>query len=353
MLNGRTREDFEGLMAAACYEPLMPEEQSALDAYLAANPAALEEFEALKAFTRAIPKDNPAFTGDLLPALKQELADLGVPPGTVPGPARWFGWRPAMALVAAAVAIVALLQLQLPGANEGGGEEQIQLAATTPTGIALNRVRAMLNDQDFSGAYRTIRETLASQPDDKESAGELQYLLASLEFGHFQQYDRAHEAYETLRNEYWDTAWRAYPQSASRLELLAEAAAEDYQPLYTIRRALDRGDAGFAELEQVLARHAESQSMIATLAVDAMREVAGGLETPGGAFEVAAYETVLRRCSNPVAIAHMNHALGEMYLTTLDDRAKAIDFFERVAACGHDKLAGSACEQLDQLAAAQ
>ena len=70
-------------------------------------------------------------------------------------------------------------------------------------------------------------------------------------------------------------------------------------------------------------------------------------------FEVAAYEKIRRRCTNPLAIAQLNHTLGEMYWKTIDDRAKAMDLFEQVANCDHPQLAGQACEQLDQLAAAQ
>jgi hypothetical protein len=355
MVNGMNREDYEGLMAQACYEPLSTEEQAALDAFLAEDPEARKEFEELRAFAESLPSETPAFTGDLLPGLKREIEDLHIKPGTVPGPRSWFGWRPAAGVAAAAAVVVGLLQWQTPvsAPTVAENDRPVQHASLSPTAQTLQNVRGMLDQQDYTDAYQTISETLASDPSDKQAAGELQYLLANLEFGHFQQYDRAHEAYETLKQKYWDTAWQKDPQSATRLDILAEAAQDDYVPLHTIRRAVDRGDAGFQDLEMVLAKNAGEQSLVAALAVDAMRELAGGLETPGGAFEVAAYEKVLRRCTNPLAIAQLNHTLGEMYWKTIDDRAKAMDLFQQVANCDHPQLAGQACEQLDQLAAAQ
>lgn len=352
MLNGKTREDFEGLMAEACYQTLSPDDEAALTAWLGENPEARQEFEELKSFTQMLPRETSVFTGDLLPALKQEIAAQSSRPNVVAGPQRWFRWQMAAGLAAAAVLVVMLLQLQLPDSKGGNtGNHPVQTASMTPAAEALKEVGSLLGAQDFKGAYRTIRDTLATNPKDKASAGELQFLLANLEFSQFQQYDRAQEAYETLKHEYWDTAWRDHPQSATRLDLLAEAAQEDYASLYAIRRAVERGDAGFADLEQVLAGHAGGDSLVAALAVDSMRQLAGGLDTPDSAFEVAAYEAVRRRCTNPVAIAQLNHTLGEMYWTTIDDRAKAADLFEQVAESGHPQLAGAACERLDQLAA--
>ena len=85
-------------------------------------------------------------------------------------------------------------------------------------------------------------------------------------------------------------------------------------------------------LESVVARY--PGKLVATLAVDAMRSLACPPEGGEPAVRVAELETVRDRCTNPIAIAQLNLALGGLYWSELRDNERARAVLSEVAGRG-------------------
>lgn len=324
------RNKIEQLIATAAYEPLGAADQAWLDKKLTKYPEYRDMADDFRDLAEALPKEPPLFTADLLPVIRQELQDA---------PRRrrrqWAALSAGFAasMVVAAGGIVTAYSLRgMPTTAEPGGIE-VQASAM---GEAIKRAQALTEVGDFS-AVQVLREAIAEQPDDA-LAGQAQLMLADLEFNHGERYAEAYDAYTRLKNNYGEI-WTAQPQSAERFALLADVRKEDFQPMYELERA--RRDGAFGDLENLVARYPNRE--LAFAAMDAMREAAGGLESSGSAFRVAALETVRAQCTNPIALAQIDVKLGDLYWKELNNPDRALDLF-----CGVDK---DAPVQLAQVAA--
>lgn len=327
------RDDIEGLMAASLYEPLSPDEQRELDAWLAAHPEDRAELDAMRKLVDFVPDTAPAFAGDLRPVLREEL---------LRGAGRRFSWAmlPRFAFQVAGVLAITLV-FAIPvwqGTQQGFvlpmGEQlaSINEPAKEFGDDITGRVKGMLDRGDYNAAHALLTEQLALTP-AHTAAGDWQKTLAKLEFEHFNRYAQAYEAYERLRGTY-GMAFASDPENAYRYDVLEQTREDRFEPLYLIAKARENGMASFHDLERVVARYSGRGNPVAELALNAMSEVSGALSPSNGVFEVAGYEQVRRRCSDPLAIAQLNDKLGQLYLAHTGDVARARQLFQEVVDCG-------------------
>ncbi len=322
-------------MAASLYEPLNAEEQAELEAYLVANPAAAEELAALKSFTDDIPSSGPVFGGDLWPALQAQI-------DTAPPRALW--WRPwmAMAFSAALLAVVAAPWFY----NKPAVAPPAAVHSASPVEQALAQVEAQAS-KDFTGAVAVLGKALQTYPNDP-LAGEAQLRLAGLEFAHGQRYAQAYEAYERARRNYPE-AWAQHPEQVHQFNLLDETRDANFEPLRQLNAAVEGGDRAFERLEQVIARY--PGSLVAMRAVDTLCRDA--VRNTPGMTTLAAIEQVRDCCSDPVAVAQVTMALGDVSWHEMRDATKARAAYGAVKANGPVALAQLAEESLSEIDAAQ
>ena len=331
------RDHIEGLMAASLYEPLAPEEQRELNAWLAAHPEDRAELDAMRRMIDFLPDSAPVFAGDLRPVLREEI---------LRGNRGWrFAWSfsPRLVFQFAGVAFVtALLVVPL---WQGMGTNFVapvgeQLARLAPVQSPTAEAEALVAAGDYTGAHALLTRQRAEAPKAPE-AGQRQLALARIEFENLGRYAQAYDAYEKLRSEY-GAAFASTPENAYRFDVLEQTRAEQFEPLYTIAQAREKGAESFPELERLVARYSGRGNPVAELALVAMSDMTGALESDSGVFRVAAYEQVRNRVTDPVALAQLNDTLGQMYLDHTGDIEQARQRFKEVVECGTTPLAADA-----------
>jgi len=315
------------------YEPLSPEEQGRLDAWLESHPEDRRELEAMRKLVGFVPDTAPEFLGDLRPVLREELRR---------GAAHRFEWSmlPRYAFqLAGVLAITAVLTIPMIQGMRHGIMRPVgeQLATLNQPAIEFGddvtaRAQALTQKGDYTAAHALLTEQLALTPSHTD-AGAWQMALAKLEYEHFGRYPQAFEAYERLRGTY-GMAFASDPENAYRYDVLEQTREDRFEPLYLIAKAREGGAASFHDLERVVARYSGRGNPVAELALNAMTEVSGALSPSNGVFAVAGYEQVRRRCSDPVAIAQLNDKLGQLYLAHTGDVERARQLFQEVVECG-------------------
>lgn len=329
------QQRIEGLMAASLYEPLSAEEQAEMEAYLAKHPDAAGELAALRSFTESIPTSNPVFEGDLWPALQAQLDSP---------PRRSLWWRPLMPVALCAAVLTLIVS---PWVFSKPPVTSTPPSHTpSPMEVALAQAQTQA-PQDFAGAVAALGKALQTYPNDP-LAGEAQLSLAALEFGHGQRYAQAYEAYERARQRYPE-AWGRHPEQVAQFNLLDETRDMNFEPLRQLDAAANGGDRAFEHLEQVIARY--PGSLVAMHAVDTLcRDAARN--TPG-LSAIAAIEQVRECCSDPVAVAQVTMALGDVSWNDLHDAARARAAYGVVKEKGPMALAQLAEEGLVAIDASQ
>ncbi len=329
------RDHIEGLMAASLYEPLSTEEQHELDAWLAANPADRAEYDALRAFTEYLPDNAPVLAGDLRPALREEL---------LRGAGRRFEWSflPRFTWqIAGVLGIAALLAVPVwQGINMNfvdAPADQVARLANPGSDVVSVRAEALMKEGNYTEAHRVLSAQLEASPTASD-AGQWQATLAQMEFVHFGRFAQAYDAYQKLRTDYGDV-FAANPDNAYRYDLLEQTREERFAPLEIIASSEEQGLEGFHDLERIVARYSGPANPVAELALHAVSDIAGALDTPSGVFQLAAYEKVRRRCSDPMAIAQLNDSLGQLYLAHTGNYERARQLFQENAECGDSPLA--------------
>jgi len=327
------RDDIEGLMAASLYEPLSPEEQRELDAWLAAHPEDRAELDAMRKLVDFVPDSVPAFAGDLRPVLREELLR------GAGHRSEWFR-LPRMAFqIAGTLAFTLILVLPVwQGMRHGfvrpAGEQLAQLDAPVKEfgdDVSM-RAKALIERGEYTSAHALLTEQLALTP-SHTAAGDWQMTLAKLEFEQFNRYPQAYEAYERLRGTY-GMAFASDPENAYRYDVLEQTRADRFEPLQLIAKARENGMSSFHDLERIVARYSGRGNPVAELALNAMSEASGALQPSSGVFQVAGYEQVRRRCTDPLAIAQLNDRLGQLYLDHTGDIERARQLFQEVVDCG-------------------
>jgi hypothetical protein len=325
---------IEQLMAAAAYDDLTPEDIEALSKRTARDPKLAPEVEALQRFVTQLPNDPPPFEGNLLPAVRAQIA-------AAPQPTASFGRGrlTAYAFAAACVFGVFGAVLYQPGNGQSVGNPSTatsQQNNLTETAMVLAEAGRMRDNGNAAGAYALLSDALNARPDDPYAA-EAQLALASLAFEDLQWYREAEDAYDNFARNF-TTAYLMHEDTAAiafRRNLLAEARASGYEPLYAL---MDAGN-GLPELESVLARH--PAGFVAAQAAEQMLAA-----VPNAASDVEALEQVRAQCQDPVALAHLDVELAERYANDLGDGTRARALLEDVARRQESHYAALAAEKL-------
>lgn len=333
-------------MAASLYEPLSAEETRELELWMSAHPEDRAEWEDLRAFVAAIPVTTPAFAGDLRPILREEI---------LRGAGQRWSWSMApryllqFAGIAAitAVLVVPIWQgVQMNFVQDLGGQIA-SLGQPAPGSDTLAKADGLLREGDYSQAHAVLSQQLAANPRAPQ-AGQWQKRLAELEFDHFHRFAQAYDAYSKLRADYGEV-FAAAPENAYRYDLLEQTRDADFEPLYVIASARRNGMDSFNDLQTVVAKYSGRGNAVAELALDAMKDVAGGLETPSPVFRMAGYEQLRNKCNDPAVLAKLNERLGEMYLRHTGDTARARELLQEVVECADGPLADQAMVSLASL----
>lgn len=323
-----------GLIAASLYEPLEAGEQARLDRHIARCAGCRERLEGFGRIA-GLPSGPVVFGGDLLPVLRQRIAEERV---SVRSPWRWAAPLSACALVLLAVAGAGVWT-----ASQPQGESQHVLSGMESM---MAKAETLSADHDYQGAGRALQDALAAYPKDPR-AGEAELRLADLQFAELQRYPDAYESYQAVRSHYPET-WKASSAVVKdRFDLLSEARVKQFEPLYAFDAARNAAGDSLHELERVVARY--PGSMIASMAVLAMRENVAGPETNSGPMKAAALESVRDCLSDPIAVAQVNVALGDMYWRELHDSGRAREVYSKAAESGHAGLAMTARLALAEL----
>ena len=333
-----------GLIAASVYDDLNDQERTLLDGHLASCAACRAEAEALENLAARIPDPNPRLDVDLVPILRRRLAETGM------GPPRRV-WRYALT-AAASIVVIAAISYGVSGYLTIQDRAQPLVAtsgasSTSPMGGALNEAARLAAGRDYPGAYRLLRQAVNATPDDPLAA-DAQERCAAIAFAELRWYPEAYTAYSSLAQRY-PAAYPARPESIERLELLAEARANDYAALYALDAARRGMGDQFAEYERVIARypatfvaHLAASDMAGLVARDAPAAEAGH----GG---LAAMEYARERCTDPVAVAQLKVEVGHIYWKEMNNPEKARDLYNEVAASGNTVLARLAKDSLANL----
>jgi hypothetical protein len=151
--------------------------------------------------------------------------------------------------------------------------------------------------------------------------------VASLEFNQLRRYPYAYEAYNKLIQQYPRT-YQDSPESIENFEVLAEVRKDNFDPLYALDAARGSGGDTFAQLERVLAHY--PGGYVAARAVEEMAQLAAEEIGPDASY-VAALDSVKSRCSDPVAVAQLQLALGDTYYREMQNPARAQELYQTVA----------------------
>lgn len=300
--------NMEELIAASLYEALEPDDNLALQRHLADCAACRAEYASLQVFVGQLAPVPVVFQGDLLPAIREELR-------RTEGYSRLSGWMRGLVGVGVVLLVVGGSVFVVVGS---GGENPGQIAKVQPVDGPLAEARRLAAADDASGALKVLKVALEAAP----NAGELQLEVAELEYANFHRYEAAYDAYKAVR-EGDPEAWTQSPGIVKeRFDLLTEARAASFEPLYQIDAAMKQGESGMPALEEVMARYPGRG--VAQAAMETMVAMADG----EGLDRV---EDARSRCTNPVAVAQLDVRLGEGYCTGNLDPAKGKALLHAVA----------------------
>ena len=318
---GRSCRGFRGLIAASVYNDLSQKESQTLQTHLDACESCRKQAAELNRLTAIIPVKTSPLDQDLWPAIRRAVRRSSE---RAYSPLR-ISWGTSLALglcVAAAGAVTY-------GAyrTHATGDAAVIAGVGVPLENDLAAVSAMVNDHDYVRAYRRLEKAIQANPGSPLSV-DAQVQLADLAYSKLNWYPEAYEAYGRLIRDH--SVNFGMPECISRHELLDEAWALDYAPLYALDAARRAGDNSFGRLEAVVARY--PGTLVASLAAEDMaRQSFDAGAAPAGEQHVAAMERAKGRCTNPVAIARLKLEIGHIYMRELKDTAKARSFYAEVA----------------------
>ncbi len=337
---------IEALLAASLYEPLEGAERQMLDKALLVDPRLRAEAEALGRVRRAVSRETPEFTGDLVPLLHARLIEV------TPVRRGVISWR-LISGATVAVGAAVILFVSVVGVPVGPTGTTVRVntvpvatqGTASPVKTAISAAVNKVASRDLLGARKVLDQALAGNPQDAAS-GEAQELLANLEFTEFQRYPEAYAAYDSLRARYPKTFMNS-PESIQRFNLLDEARRSGYAPMYALDAIRNNPSNSFEKCERLVAQYPDS--MVASLAMSEMRGIVGLPGQLDGSSHAIALERVRNRCSDPTAVAQVTLALGNVYRDDLCDTRSARRFYNEAASSGHAPIVARAQEALAKL----
>lgn len=340
---GRSR--IRGLMAQAVYEELDPQDREALDRALEQSKELRAEAEALGVLVDGIAREEVELDRDLVAAVWASI-------GTETAPltirrAHLVVSFAAFALVLSGV--VYMVAMRSPVAHAPGVAEAPAASeeAASPVETALLKGRALMLERDYPKAYVTLDGALENAEDDV-SAGEARQLMADLAYSELRWYPQAFADYDTLRLRH-SAVFQSKPENLLHLNLLDEARGRDDS--YASLHALDAARRGESldDLERLLADY--PATYVASLAADEMARLSAKLDGTGAGehWRVAAMESALARCTDPVARAQLKVEIGHLVSQELNDAERARALYEEVAESEFTVLAELAQDSLERL----
>lgn len=323
------RSQRERLVGAALGGGLSARGWKRLERLWVRDPAARAEYEAMARFMDAVSRDKPEPPEDLLPGVRARLAER--PRASVP---RFVPVAAGMAIAAAS-----LVYAFLPAASPPN-----EAAPVSTIMGHLAEADALAYQEHYGTAAEVLRTALADAPEDpladraearlSELAGRQQAEAERL-FVERKQYPAAYAAYRTLQRSFPD-AFAENPENAARLDLLDEARQVRYASLERLDAARRQRTGVVEALESVIAAYptaagSTAPSLVASLATEEMVDHLADSSGIAGSSEprLKALETARSRCSNPLALAHLEVALGRYHLDKRGDAAAARQWGEQ------------------------
>jgi len=343
---------LRGLIAASLYEEVDGHDRQALEEHLSACPRCRAEHEALGRLKAGLAGEGPELGQDLVPVLRARIVAEETPRGR-----RW-GWRLQLA-GAVCLGLAGLLVYQLAITPDAGPTSDVAATAPDADSVAPDadsavqkalREAAQLSEaRDFQAAYAALQTAVEAHPDDG-LAGEAQARLAAIAFGELQWYPQAYEAHRVLAGQY-PGVYMDSPECIRRMNLLDEARAKDYDPLYKLdaaRLRRDRGsrDKAFGKFEEVIALYPGTYA--AGLAAGEMARCVAR-EVSGGEARLAAMEQAKDRCTHPIAVTQLKLEIAHIH-RDLNHHGPARDLYQEIAESEAIVLANLARESLAALA---
>jgi tetratricopeptide (TPR) repeat protein len=203
---------------------------------------------------------------------------------------------------------------------------------------------ALAYQEQFGTAAEVLRTALAAAPGDPmaERAEARLAELASRQqaeadrfFADLKQYPAAYAAYRTLQRSF-PGAFADNPENAARLDLLDEARQVRYASLERLDAARRQRSGVVEALEKVIAAYpaatgSTAPSLVASLAAEEMVDHLAGSAGIAGSDEprLKALETARSQCTSPLALAHLEVALGRYYLEERGDADAARQWGEQ------------------------
>lgn len=310
-----------GLMAASIYEPLSESEAQELETWLEANPEMRAELEDMQSLVAFLPNELPAFAGNLLPVVKEDLR-RGTGHGWDFARFQRYAFQVLGTLVVTAVLVLPVMQGMRLNILDGGPLAPVAQNQSAPATL-IDQANALIAKQHQDQAYELLAKAIETQPEAAD-AGAWQMKLADMDYSYFERYQSAFDRYTELKATHPEV-YASNPVNPYRYDLLEQTRAERFEPLYTIARAERNGMREFKPLEQVVARYAGPANPVAELALAAMCDLSGALGADSDTFKMASYEQLRKQCTNPVALGQVEMSLGEMYLAHTKDYVRAAE----------------------------
>ncbi len=342
----RARHKVGPLIAQAAYENLPEEEERTLNRLVKTYPELKEERDAYAALAERLRLPEAELPFDLLPRLNHRLDEERASTRI----SRWAGvyvMAAAVALLAAGVYFATMLFAPPGVVNDMNATSVARtLPPQTPLSLAVVDACKLVSASDAGAAADRIRALIAAHPDDAY-LGEAQLILADVEYSYLQRYDLAFAAYDRLRVNY-PQVFASSPEISFRHDLLAEARRENFAPLYALDRAREHPETAFAIYEHLIAQY--PATTLASAAMDEMRAlVVASRPAEGAQTMTESLELVRQRCADPVAIAQLDLALGDIYARTLNDSEQARAHYMRATTSEHIALVHQAREALTRM----
>jgi len=340
MLN---KKRIQGLMAQSLYEELDERNAAELARALENSPELRHEYDELRQFTDALPAQSPDLNLDLTPLIRTRLQDAGHP-----APAHRYGWRMA-AFSAACVTLIAAFGYTMYQSARPAPTAGVKVADTlSPVQQALQEAERLVQAGRVTSAYEHLNNVLSSHPDEP-LAPQAQRMMADLAYEELQRYEDAQKAYRTYRDAY-RTAYTMDPNNqkiSRRLDMLAEAEKTNFEPLYAIHRARERGEAALGELEQVVARN--PSRFVAEEAMLQMARILAPENTDSKDGLLEGLQTARASCSDPLALDQFDYAIGRYLHEEFNDSAAARSHLEQAADSDDTRVAAAAKDYLRRI----
>lgn len=339
----RARYKAGPLMAQAAYESLTEEEEETFKRIARGYPVLIQERADYAALADNVKLAAEELPFDLLPRIESYL-DEDAAPARFP--------RRAQAVVAMAAALLLLAGIYvgvmtfsdsstMPGIARPVVALPADASPRTPLAQAIDRACQNVISGDAAAAVEEIKSLISAHSDDPY-VGEAQLILAEAKYVYLQNYQDAYAAYNRLREAYPEV-FASSPDSILRYELLSEAQCESFAPLYELDNARKHPENAFKTYERLIAQYPGT-----TLAAAAMEEMCSLVGEPRLA-SAEALKHVRERCSDPVVIAQVDLALGDVFAQIHKDKDLAKAHYMRAATSGHVVLTHRAREALTRI----